>query len=364
MYDSPMDPRTPYKGRGAPNNPPNRFEELHVERETETDDPDDPAPGTRFFVDRTRTILARNDSPDIGFSFSINPYRGCEHGCIYCYARPFHEYLGLSAGLDFETKIFVKTEAPRLLRHELMKPSWKPVTIVMSGVTDCYQPVERRLKITRQCLEVLAEFRQPVGLITKNALITRDIDVLSELARYNAVSVTVSVTTLVRELQQILEPRTSIPSARLAAIHALAKAGIPIGVNVAPIIPGLTDHEMPAILNAAREAGAIRAGYTMIRLPYAVAPLFEKWLEVHRPLAKDKVLHRIREMRGGKLYDSRWGTRMTGEGIYAEHLDHLFDIAVRKAGFPDHTPHLTAEHFRRSSGPQLQLFEEDPSSQS
>ena len=274
MYDLKMDPRTPYKGRGAPINPPNRFEELHLERQTETDDPDDPAPGTRFYVDRTKTILVRNDSPDIGFSVSLNPYRGCEHGCIYCYARPFHEYLGLSAGLDFESKIFVKTDAPRLLRQELMKPSWKPVVIVMSGVTDCFQPVERRLKITRQCLQVLAEFRQPVGLITKNALITRDIDVLSELARYNLVSVTLSVTTLDRNLQAVLEPRTSIPSARLGAIHALAKAGIPVGVNVAPIIPGLTDHEMPAILNVARKAGAIRAGYTMLRLPYAVAPLF------------------------------------------------------------------------------------------
>jgi DNA repair photolyase len=348
-----VDPLTPYKGRGAPVNTPNRFEKASVERD-ESWDEDDPAPLTQFFKDRTRSVIATNDSPDLGFGASINPYRGCEHGCIYCYARPTHEYLGLSAGLDFESKIFVKEKAPELLREALLSPKWKPQMLMMSGVTDCYQPVERRLQLTRRCLQVLAEFRNPVGVITKNQLVTRDIDVLSELASVQAAHVTLSVTSLRQELAQHLEPRTSMPKARVDAIRALASAGISVGVNIAPVIPGLNDHEIPAILSACREAGALSAGYVLLRLPYAVSPLFQKWLEVHAPESKEKVLHRIREVRGGKLYDSRFKIRQKGEGVYAEQIKNLFTISRRKVGYPTSTPELSTAAFRRPQGPQIE----------
>src|SRR6267142_3736453 len=267
----------PLPSRGAGGNPPNRFEKLHVETDDDYDADQDPLPRTQFLKDNTSTIITYNDSPDVGFQASINPYRGCEHGCIYCYARPFHEYLGFSAGLDFESKFMVKEDAPELLRNELSSPKWQPQVIFLSGVTDCYQPVERKLKLTRRCLEVLAEFRNPVFIVTKNQLVTRDVDLLSELARHHAVGVLLSITTLDAGLRKVMEPRTSPPAARLAAIRELASAGIPVGVNVAPIIPGLTDHEIPAILKAAAEAGATSAGYTVVRLPHAVAPLFVKW---------------------------------------------------------------------------------------
>jgi DNA repair photolyase len=306
--------------RGAGSNPPNRFEHITLERDADWDPEQDPSPRTLFLRDRSRTIIASNDSPDIVFENSINPYRGCEHGCIYCYARPTHEYLGFSAGLDFETKIMVKEDAPRLLREELSAPGWIPKVIGMSGVTDPYQPVERRLKLTRRCLEVLAEFRNPVTIVTKNNLVTRDLDLLAELAGCRAVAVFISITTLDPELRKIMEPRTSPPSARLATIGALAGAGIPTGVLVSPVIPGLTDHEMPAILAAAAAAGASFAGHAALRLPYAVAPLFEEWLTRHLPEKKDKVLSRIRSIRGGKLNDSRFGKRMRGEGIFAEQI--------------------------------------------
>jgi len=354
-----VNPLIPYKGRGAPVNLPNRFEKIQLERDEEWGE-EDPAPKTQFLKDTSRTIITYNNSPDIGFRASINPYRGCEHGCIYCYARPTHEYAGMSAGLDFESKILVKMDAPELLRRELSAKSWKPQMLMISGVTDCYQPIERRLALTRRCLQVLAEFRNPAGIITKSRLVVRDIDILQDLSRYQCAGVTLSVTTLRPELAQILEPRAALPAARLKAISALAQAGIPVGVNVAPIIPGLTDHEMPAILKAAREAGARWAGRVIVRLPWAVAPLFERWLQAHMPDAKEKILHRIREVRGGKLYDSRWGVRGRGEGPYAEHLADLFNVGRRKAGFSDdHTPISTA-HFRRSSpppaGPQLEFF--------
>src|SRR2546429_3402824 len=222
--------------RGAGSNPPNRFEKIHLEPDADWNPEEDPLPRTQFFRDRTSTIIAYNDSPDVGFEASVNPYRGCEHGCIYCYARPFHEYLGFSSGLDFESKIMVKEDAPTLLRHELSSPRWKPKVIAMSGVTDCYQPIERRLKLTRGCLEVLAEFRNPVGIITKNNLVTRDIDLLGELARHNAAAVFISLTTLDTKLRNVMEPRTSPPPARLAAISALSPAGIPVGVLLAPMI--------------------------------------------------------------------------------------------------------------------------------
>ena len=346
--------------RGAADNPPNRFEKIHLEPDEDWNPGDDAdsgsGPRTQFFKDHSQTVISRNDSPDVGFSASLNPYRGCEHGCIYCYARPFHEYLGFSAGLDFESKIMVKEDAPELLRQELWSPKWQPQVIFMSGVTDCYQPIERKLKLTRRCLEVLAEFRNPVFIVTKNRLVTRDIDVLSELARHHAAGVFLSITTLDTELRKVMEPRTSPPAARLAAIRELAAAGIPVGVNVAPIIPGLTDHEMPAILKAAAEAGATSAGYTVVRLPYAVAPLFEKWLETHFPDRKEKVLNRLRAMRGGKLYDAQWGKRFSGEGIFADQIAQMFEVARRKAGIANYTGELSTAAFRRAGGTQLSLF--------
>jgi DNA repair photolyase len=351
--------------RGAADNPPNRFEKIHLEPDEDWNPEDDEdggqggrpqGPRTRFFKDHSQTVISRNNSPDVGFQASLNPYRGCEHGCIYCYARPFHEYLGFSAGLDFESKIMVKEDAPELLRQELSSPKWRPQVIFMSGVTDCYQPVERKLKLTRHCLEVLAEFRNPVFIVTKNRLVTRDLDLLSELARHHAAGVFLSITTLDTELRKVMEPRTSPPAARLAAIRELAAAGIPVGVNVAPIIPGLTDHEMPAILKAAAEAGATSAGYTVVRLPYAVAPLFEKWLETHFPDRKEKVLSRLRAMRGGKLYDAQWGKRFSGEGIFAEQIAQMFEIARRKAGIANDTGEPSTAAFRRPGGAQLSLF--------
>ncbi|HEX5398419.1 MAG TPA: PA0069 family radical SAM protein [Verrucomicrobiae bacterium] len=342
--------------RGAAENPPNRFEKIILEPDAEWNPDDDILPRTQFFKDHSKTVIARNDSPDVGFQASLNPYRGCEHGCIYCYARPTHEYLGFSAGLDFESKIMVKEDAPELLRKELSSQKWQPQVIFMSGVTDCYQPVERKLKLTRRCLEVLAEFRNPVFIVTKNHLVTRDIDLLSELARHQAVGVFLSITTLESELRQIMEPRTSPPAARLAALRELASAGIPVGVNVAPIIPGLTDHEMPAILKAAAEAGATSAGYTVVRLPHAVAPLFEKWLATHFPDRKENVLNRLRAMRGGRLYDAQWGKRFSGEGIFAEQIGRMFEVARRRAGIRNDDAALSTAGFRRVDGAQLPLF--------
>src|SRR5262245_33486356 len=295
------------RGRGAGHNPANRFIPLYYEEDPARLDPDGPAPRTQFFQDVSQSIIATNDSPDVGFTHSINPYRGCEHGCSYCYARPFHEYLGLSAGLDFETKIMVKEDAPELLRRELMKPSWQPVTVALSGVTDCYQPIERRLQLTRRCLQVLHEFHNPVGIVTKNQLVARDMDILAQMAAYQASSVFLSITTLDGELARKMEPRATQPSGRLAALETLAHAGVPVGVMVAPIIPGLNDHEVPAILEAARNAGACFAGYTILRLPLAVANIFTTWLEQHFPERKDKVLSRVRTIRGGKLNESRFG---------------------------------------------------------
>ena len=348
--------------RGAADNPPNRFEKIHLEPdedwnpEADEDGGRPQGPKTQFFKDHSRTVISRTDSPDISFQASLNPYRGCEHGCIYCYARPFHEYLGFSAGLDFESKIMVKEDAPELLHRELSSPKWSPQVIFLSGVTDCYQPVERRLKLTRRCLEVLAEFRNPVYIVTKNHLVTRDIDLLAELARHHAVGVLLSITTLDAELRKVMEPRTSPPAARLAAIRELANSGIPVGVNVAPIIPGLTDHETPAILKAAAEAGATSAGYTVVRLPNAVAPLFEQWLETHFPDRKEKVLNRIRAMRDGKLYKSDWGKRFTGEGIFAEQIAQMFDVARRRAGFKEGFAGLSAAEFRRPDSAQMTLL--------
>src|SRR5256714_15118472 len=331
--------REPIHGRGASWSPANRFEKLHVDLtdvDVVDDDPDaeeKPRRETQYFIEQTRTIIAHNQSPDVGFETSINPYRGCEHGCIYCFARPTHEYLGFSAGLDFESRIMMKPDAPRLLEAELSSPKWKPQLLMMSGVTDCYQPVERKLKITRDCLDVLAKFRNPVGILTKNRLVTRDIDILSELACDRCAVVNLSVTSLDPKLQQILEPRTSAPAARLDAVAQLRAAKIPVGVMVAPVIPGINDHEIPAIIAACAKAGAQFAGHVLLRLPWAVAPLFEHWLDEHFPERKAKVLERVRATRGGeKLYDSRWRKRQTGEGIFAEQIQNMFEGSCRRAG--------------------------------
>lgn len=335
------------KGRGASSNPDNRFETLHIEFDPSDSVEEKPLLRTQFIRDASKSVVTENSSPDIPFRYSLNPYRGCEHGCAYCYARPTHEYLGFSAGLDFESKILVKSEAPKLLREKLMSRSWTGELICFSGNTDCYQPVERKLQLTRRCLEVMAEFRNPVAIISKNELVTRDIDVLTELAKCDAAYVTLSVTTLDEDLCSVLEPRTSRPAARLRAIEKLTKAGIKVSVNVAPVIPGLTDHEMPRILRAARAAGAIEAGYSPVRLPLSVEPVFTEWLEVHRPERKEKVLQLIRSMRGGKLNDGRFGSRFRGEGPVAANLRQMFEIYSRKEGLQRKNYKLSSEHFRR-----------------
>jgi DNA repair photolyase len=345
--------RHPGRGRGAASNPAGRFEKIAFVPDPE---PEGPLPRTRILRDAARSIIATNDSPDLGFSASLNPYRGCEHGCVYCYARPYHEYLGFSAGLDFETKILVKEEAPELLRAELSAPRWKPQALALSGVTDPYQPLERGLRLTRRCLEVLAEFRNPVAVVTKNHLVTRDADLLAALARHGAACVLLSLTTLDPALAGLMEPRTSTPARRLDAVRALAASGVPVGVNVAPVIPGLTDHEVPAILTAAREAGAGFAGHALLRLPHGVKDLFREWLERHYPARAKKVLHRQEETRGGRLNDPRFGTRMTGEGVYAEQVAALFERARRKAGLEASGPELSTAAFRVPPGPQLTLF--------
>ena len=354
----PPDSPAAIPGRGTAVNPPNRFEPLIL-----TPDPDflaldpeeRPHPRTQFFTDASASLLTENDSPDIPFTIGLNPYRGCEHGCAYCFARPYHEYLGWSSGLDFETKIMVKTRAPTLLREELSSPRWRPQSIAMSGVTDCYQPCERQFRVTRGCLEVCAEFRQPISIVTKNALVTRDIDILRELARHQATAVYLSVTTLDTALAGQLEPRASRPAARLRAIRELSAAGIPVGVMVAPVIPGLTDHELPALLAAAAAAGAQRAGYVVLRLPHTVKDVFLNWLDVHAPGKKERVLSRLRDLRGGRLYDADWATRMKGQGIFAEHLRTLFAVTTRRLGLNTAPLELSTAHFRRP-GEQLQLF--------
>jgi DNA repair photolyase len=345
---------SPLRGRGSASNPKNRFEAL--ERVSEPMGADEvSSPATQFLPDHSKSVIVYNDSPDLGFDASVNPYRGCEHGCVYCYARPTHEYLGFSAGLDFETKIVVKADAPRLLRKELSSPKWKPRVLAMSGVTDCYQPVEKRLELTRRCLEVLLEFRNPVTIVTKNYLVTRDIDLLSQLARYQCAAVFISLTTLDEKLSGLMEPRASRPARRLAAIEALARASIPVGFLLAPMIPGLTDSEAPAIAQAAAGAGARFASYVALRLPHGVKELFENWLEQHYPGKKDKILNRVRAVRSGKLNDPRFHSRMKGEGIFAEQMAELFRVACKKAGIHERAPRLSTEQFRRPTE-QLSLF--------
>ncbi len=343
------------KGRGASSNPAGRFERLAFVPDESAERAD--RPQTEFYRDASRTAVSFNESPDVGFDASVNPYRGCEHGCVYCYARPTHEYLGFSAGLDFETRILVKEDAPELLRCKLASRSWEPQIIALSGVTDPYQPAERKLEITRQCLEVLLDFRNPAAIVTKSALVTRDADLFVRMARYDTIAVNLSITSLDPGLQRKLEPRASSPAARLQAVAELSRQGIPVRVLVAPVIPSLNDHEIPAILEAAAEAGARQAGYILLRLPHGVKALMDEWLLEHHPLRRERVLGRVREVRAGRLNDPDFGTRMRGTGKYAEQIRQLFEVSRRKAGLEKEMPKLSTEHFRRPGrADQLGLF--------
>jgi DNA repair photolyase len=341
--------------RGTEVNPPNRFEVLRLVPDEECPPEERRGRDTLLLRDDSRSLITFNSSPDVPFDASLNPYRGCEHGCIYCYARPTHEYLGFSAGLDFETKLLVKERAPELLRKELSRRSWQPRMLALSGVTDPYQPIERRLELTRRCLQVLAECRNPVGVITKNALVSRDIDVLRDLAAHGAANVSVSITTLDEQLRRVMEPRTATIEMRLETIARLNEAGVPAGVMVAPVIPGLTDHELPRILARAGQAGARFAGYVLLRLPHAVAGLFEDWLARALPERRQKVLQRIVELRDGRLNDPRFGTRMRGSGVWADLFASVFRTSRARAGIPDRWPPLSISAFRRPDS-QRSLF--------
>ncbi|HVX12612.1 MAG TPA: PA0069 family radical SAM protein [Pirellulales bacterium] len=360
-----MEPHRPrIVGRAAQHHPPNRYLPTHLEETfdgREYDEEllsDERKTPTQFIADASQSILTENNSPDVGFRWSINAYRGCEHGCAYCYARPTHEVFDLSAGLDFETKIFVKHDAPALLRRELTRPGWQAESITMSGVTDCYQPAERHFRLTRGLLEVMNEANQPVGIITKNGLVRRDLDLLASMAERRLVHVFLSVTTLDAELARTMEPRTSPPVKRLAAIKALSEAGVPVGVMVAPIVPGLTDHETAAILEAARDAGARSAGYVLLRLPLSVEPVFRTWLAENFPNQRDRVESLIRSTRGGGLYQSQFGLRQRGAGPYADQIAQNFKIFVRKFGLDQPLPEADSSQFRppRSSSGQMSLF--------
>ena len=343
------------KGRGARLNPGNRFEAMHFEWDESVPPEERPSPKTLFLDDASESIVSYNNSPDIPFGASVNPYRGCEHGCAYCYARPTHEYLGFSAGLDFETKIMVKRRAPGLLRKALSARKWKPQWVAMSGVTDPYQPVERELKITRGCLEVLADFRNPVGIITKNRLVARDADILGMMAERRLCEVNLSVTSLDPNLARAMEPRTSMPEARIDAIATLAKAGVPVGVMVAPVIPGLNDHEIPAILEAASKAGARYASYVLLRLPLGVETIFSDWLQRTFPSKATKVESRLRDMRGGAMSSARFGERMKGQGVFADQIRTLFRVHAKRLGFNREKRDLNASQFRRPGGTQLEM---------
>ncbi|HEX4416168.1 MAG TPA: PA0069 family radical SAM protein [Lacipirellulaceae bacterium] len=352
------------KGRGAAIQPANPYLAVQVEQDLEHVEWDEEylaaldRPQTQYLADESQSIVAENDSPDIGFRYSVNPYRGCSHGCSYCYARPGHEYLGMSAGLDFETKVLVKHRAPELLREFLAKPSWQPETIAFSGVTDCYQPAEREFRITRGCVAVAAECNQPIGIVTKNALVCRDIDLLQKLAAHRAVRVSISITTLDAKLARTMEPRTSSPEARLRAIRELSAAGISTNVMTSPIIPGLNDSEIPAILTAAREAGADHASYVMLRLPATVLPVFVDWLERCYPNKTERVKSLIRSVRDGKLNNSEFGRRQVGTGNMAELIANTFELWAKKLGFGEYRWPLSADDFSPPSptSGQLRLF--------
>jgi DNA repair photolyase len=352
------DLKQPMHGRGALGNPDNRFADWQREAIDDgwgsLDQPIEPL-RTTVTRDASRSIITYNDSPDVGFDRSINPYRGCEHGCIYCFARPTHAYLSLSPGLDFETKLFYKPDAATLLRNELEKRSYQCEPLMLGINTDAYQPVERQLGITRQVLEVLQEYRHPLGIVTKSALIERDIDILAEMAQAQLVSVAISITTLDRSLSRTLEPRAAAPQRRLEAVRRLADAGIPVGVLVAPLIPVLTDSELEKIMEASRDAGASYAGYVLLRMPLEIEGLFEQWLHTHAPLKAEHVLSRMRDSHGGKTYDSRFGERMRGHGPYAELIAQRYRSARKKLDLDRHTE-LDTSQFKRPGDTQLGLF--------
>ncbi len=343
------------KGRGVSDNIPNRFEKFHWEPTPGEWDEELPPPKTQYFIDSSKSIIAENDSPDLPFDYSVNPYRGCEHGCVYCYARPFHEYLGYSAGLDFETKIVIKPEADILLRNEFLARSYKPGYINFSGITDAYQAIERKLGITRKCLQVCLEFNNPAGIITKSSLIKRDIDILSEMAKSKLAAVMISLTTLDKSLASVMEPRASSPAKRLEAVETLAKAGIPVGINLAPIIPGLNDKEIPALLKAGADAGASFAHYIVLRLPYSVKEMFFGWIEKVYPDRKNKIMNLVMDMREGKLNDSAPVTRFKGTGEIAAMINSVFHASCRKNNLSSKSPALSAENFRRVTK-QMDLF--------
>lgn len=352
-------PRPHFIGRGSHMRPANRFEAVSRDSEhsqlEEAEQATSERLPTEYFIDDSKSILSENNSPDIPFRYSLNPYRGCAHGCAYCYARPTHEYLGLDAGIDFETKIMVKEKAPELLRERLKKKNWEAEPIMFSGVTDCYQPVEREFELTRQCLKVAAQFNQPIGIITKNALVTRDIDILQAMAGKNQARVAFSITTLDQSLTRQLEPRTSAPEARLRAIRELTDAGIDVTVMTAPIIPGLNEEEIPAILQAAKEHGAKYAGYILLRLPLTVEPVFFEWLERCVPNQMEKVKSRILATREGKTNQSQFGTRMRGTGVFADHLSDLFQVFCRKFHLQRQAPQLDRSQFSVPDG-QMRLW--------
>ncbi|MGV3624506.1 MAG: PA0069 family radical SAM protein [Archangium sp.] len=334
-------------------NPPNPWASSEVEYLEEV-----PLAKVELFDDASQTILAKNDSPDIGFNYSVNPYRGCNHACAYCFARPSHEYLSWGAGTDFDTKIVVKREAARLLRTQFDRPSWKGELVMFSGVTDCYQPTEATLKLTRQCLEVCAEYRNPVSIITKAPLIERDIDVLQQLHRDASVNVAISVPIWDQDLARGIEPGVATPKRRIQSIKKLSEAGIDVSVMVAPIIPGVSDDGMAHVLEAARDAGAKSAGYVLLRLPGSVKDVFESRIRSALPLRAEKILHRVRETRGGKLYDSRWGVRGRGEGQYADAIEMVFESCVKRLGLTGGGWNARPNTFRRPPRlePQLALF--------
>lgn len=343
-------------GRGVSENLPNRFKPFAQAVDDYCHEAETSNPETVFFKDVSRTILSKNDSPDIPFESSLNPYRGCEHGCVYCYARPMHEYMEWSAGLDFETKILVKEDAPQLLEKTLSSKNWKPQTVALSGATDPYQPAERSFEISRKCLQVFLKFRNPVVAITKNFLATRDVDLFSQLAEHNTSAIYISLNSLDASLARKMEPRASSPERRLEAIRKFSKAKVPVGVLVAPIIPGLNDFEIPAVLNAAAEAGASFAGYVVLRLPFGVEDLFTEWLDDAYPNKKDKVLNRLRSLRSGSLYNSDFKSRMVGEGVFAKQIADLFELSRKKAGITGRGPILDTKGFIPPTGRQLTLF--------
>ena len=354
-------------GRGSSLPIANRFEQIQIESDLEQLEPDDQIAElskkvkTEYFTDESGTIVSQNNSPDVDFRFSLNPYRGCAHGCSYCYARPRHEYLGFNAVIDFESKIIIKPDAPRLFKKWLSRRSWKSSVepIVLSGVTDCYQPCEKKHELTRQCLEIALDARQPMRITTKNAMVRRDVDILSEMAKLNLICVTISVSSLDQSLIKIMEPRSSSPAARLDAISVLAQAGVPVKVLAAPVIPAVNDEEIPEILRAVSKAGATIAGYVMLRLPLAVEPVFLDWVDRHFPDRLEKITGRLKSLGDGKLYDSEFKSRMKGKGIWAQQIGNLFATICLTTGLKRSLPKLDCDSFRgcaAESGRQMDLF--------